>query len=81
MAREVLAMRRKLLGPNTLVRHRLDVAWAGGARGNWRAETLEREALAMRQKLLAPSTRGAIPLYLVGDRMRQRGNLNEAVRS
>src|SRR6266571_883953 len=83
MAREVLEMRIKLLGPeHPWVASALnDLAWAAAANGKQQeAETLERKSLAMRQKLLSQEHPDvANSLYLVGDRMRQRGNLKEEI--
>jgi len=75
MAREVLAIRLKLLGPEHpwLAYSLDDIAWAAGARGNLEEAERERESLAMRQKLLGSEHPDvAKSLYLVGDRMRQK---------
>jgi serine/threonine protein kinase/Tfp pilus assembly protein PilF len=83
MAREVLAIRRKHLDPHdpSVATTLTDLAWVAG--GNpaklEEAESLEAEALAMRLTVLGedhPDIGKA--LSLVGDRMRQRGQLNEA---
>ncbi len=83
IAREVLAMRRELLGPEHpwVASALTDLAWAVGAGTNLvEAETLEREALAMRQRLLgADHPDVAKSLYLLGDRMRQQGELSQAL--
>jgi len=43
------------------------------------AESLEQEALSMRRRLLGEEhPEVAKSLYLLGDRMRQQGNLNES---
>jgi tetratricopeptide (TPR) repeat protein len=55
-AREVLAIRRKRIGPeDPLVAASLaDVAWAAGKQRKWdEVESLQREALAMQRKLLS----------------------------
>jgi hypothetical protein len=79
MARRVLEMQIKLLGPeHPWVASTLnDVAWAAPQWKQKEAEALERESLPT-AKLLRRNTRCGQLLYLVGDRARQRGNLKEA---
>ena len=78
------SVRRKKLGPEAYHGWRLalgDVAPVAGGNGKQKeAEALEQEVLAMRQRLLSPEHPDvAASLYLVGDRMRQHGELKGSV--
>ena len=79
MAREVLAIRRAKIGlEDPLVATSLgDLAWTEGGLGKQDvAESLEREALAMRRKLFGETHQDvAKSIYMVGDRLRQRGKV------
>src|SRR5882757_7114591 len=81
-AREVLALRRKLLGPQdpSLARALNDLAWTASGTGKQNeAEALQRETFTLRQKVLSDNFPDvAESLYHLGDRMRQRGNLEDA---
>src|SRR6185369_6969520 len=80
-AREVLALRRKLLGSqHPLVAGALyDLAWAAAGNGKQKeAEALKQEGFALRQKVSDNYADVAISLCYLGNRMRQRGNLEDA---
>jgi len=79
-AREMLAMRRRLLGnEHPLVAAALaDLAWVLG-NSSGEAETLETEAFGIQRKVLGDDHPDvARSIYLLGERMRQSGNLNES---
>src|SRR5882762_789612 len=80
-AREVLALRRKLLGSQhpSVAGALYDLAWAAAGNGKKKeAEAVEREAFALRQKVSDNYADVAISLCYLGNRMRQRGNLEDA---
>jgi serine/threonine protein kinase/tetratricopeptide (TPR) repeat protein len=79
-AREMLAMRRRLLGNNhPLVAAALaDLAWVVGNKSG-EAEVLETEAFGIQRKVLGDDHPDvARSIYLLGERMRQNGNLTES---
>jgi serine/threonine protein kinase len=80
-AREVLALRRKLLGPQhpAVASSLYDLAWMLGVNGKQtEAEALEREGFALRQKFSDNYPDIAHSLKNLGDRMREKGNLDDA---
>ncbi len=80
VAREMLAMRRRLLGnDHPLVAAALaDLAWVLGSHSG-EVETLETQAFDIQRKQLGDEHPDvARSIYLLGDRMRQNGNLTES---
>jgi len=80
-AREVLALRRKLLGSQhpSVAGALYDLAWAAAGNGKQKeAEALKQEGFALRQKVSDNYADVAISLCYLGNRMRQRGNLEDA---
>ncbi|MDB6038662.1 MAG: serine/threonine protein kinase with repeat [Verrucomicrobiales bacterium] len=80
-AREVLALRRKLLGPRhpSIAGALYDLAWAAAGNGKQReAEALKQEGFTLRQKVSDNHADVAISLCYLGNRMRERGNLEDA---
>src|SRR6185436_805941 len=80
-AREVLALRRKLLGPQhpTVATSLYDLAWTLNLNGKQtEAETLKREAFALLPKVSDNYADMANSLYQLGNSMLQRGNLEDA---
>ncbi|HTE89133.1 MAG TPA: serine/threonine-protein kinase, partial [Terriglobales bacterium] len=79
--REVLALRRKLLGSQhpSVAGALYDLAWAAAGNGKQKeAEALKQEGFALRQKVSDNYADVAISLCYLGNRMRQRGNLEDA---
>ncbi len=80
-AREVLALRRKLLGSQhpSVAGALYDLAWAEAGNGKQKeAEALRQEAFELRQKVSDNYADVAISLCYLGNRMRQRRNLEDA---
>ena len=79
--RKVLALRRKLLGSqHPIVANALyDLAWTLTMNGKQKeAEALQREAFALLQKVSDNYADVAASLKNLGDRMREKGNLDDA---
>ncbi len=79
--RQVFALRCKLLGSQnpTVASSLYDLAWAVGANGKQKeASALEQEAFALLQKVTGNYADIAHSLYLLGNRMLQRGDLEDA---